>query len=53
MKVLYIGGTGNISTASSCRAVEQGIELWHLNRGRAPSGVHGVKTINCDINNSD
>ena len=33
MKVLFIGGTGIISSASSRLAVERGIELYHLNRG--------------------
>ncbi|HEX6303422.1 MAG TPA: SDR family oxidoreductase [Anaerolineales bacterium] len=33
MKVLFIGGTGVISSACSHLAVEQGIELYLLNRG--------------------
>ncbi len=33
MKVLFIGGTGFISTAVSRMAVEKGFELYHLNRG--------------------
>jgi len=33
MKVLFIGGTGNISTAVSRTALARGIALWHLNRG--------------------
>ncbi len=33
MKVLFVGGTGIISSASSRLAVERGIELYHLNRG--------------------
>jgi nucleoside-diphosphate-sugar epimerase len=33
VKVLFIGGTGEISAACSRRAVEQGIELYVLNRG--------------------
>ncbi|OGU71223.1 MAG: hypothetical protein A2V93_07350 [Ignavibacteria bacterium RBG_16_34_14] len=32
MKVLFIGGTGRISSACSQLAVEQGIELFILNR---------------------
>ncbi len=35
MKVLFIGGTGNISSAVTELAVKKGIELWHLNRGQA------------------
>jgi len=34
MKVLYIGGSGIISSACSALAVEQGIDLYLLNRGR-------------------
>ena len=33
MKVLFIGGTGNISSASSRLAFVKGIDLYHLNRG--------------------
>ncbi|CAM4361182.1 NAD-dependent epimerase/dehydratase family protein [Zobellia roscoffensis] len=50
MKVLFIGGTGNISTASSRLAVEKGIELYHLNRGTNKAGMEGVNTIFGDIN---
>ena len=42
MKVLFIGGTGIISSACSALALEQGIELYLLNRGEsqrpAPAG---------------
>jgi nucleoside-diphosphate-sugar epimerase len=53
MKVLFIGGTGNISSAVSELAVQRGIELWHLNRGQQalfplPAGV---RTIHADIRN--
>jgi nucleoside-diphosphate-sugar epimerase len=48
MKVLFIGGTGVISSACSELAVERGIELYLLNRGQslrpAPEGarlLHG------------
>ena len=37
MKVLFIGGTGQISTASGRRAIERGIELSILNRGQTAS----------------
>ena len=54
MKVLYIGGTGNISAASSRLAVEQGIELFHLNRGKANANVPGaIQTIHTDIKNKE
>jgi len=45
MKVLFIGGTGLISSACSELAVQRGLDLWLLNRGRsdtypAPQGAH-------------
>ncbi|MGC9344863.1 MAG: SDR family oxidoreductase [Bacteroidales bacterium] len=52
MKVLFIGGTGNISSACSRLAVEKGIDLYHLNRGKAKADVPSeVKTITADIKN--
>jgi hypothetical protein len=36
MKVLFIGGTGNISAAVSKLVLETGIDLYHLNRGKRP-----------------
>jgi nucleoside-diphosphate-sugar epimerase len=43
MKVLFIGGTGIISSACSPLAIESGIDLYLLNRGRslrpAPAGA--------------
>ena len=52
MKVLFIGGTGNISSACSRLAVEKGIELYHLNRGKVKADVPAqVKTIQADIHN--
>ncbi len=51
MKVLFIGGTGIISTASVARAIEKGIEITLLNRGQSirptPSGA---QVISADIN---
>jgi nucleoside-diphosphate-sugar epimerase len=35
LRVLFIGGSGIISSACSSRAVERGIELYVLNRGRS------------------
>jgi nucleoside-diphosphate-sugar epimerase len=50
MKVLFIGGTGIISTACTCLAVERGIELTLLRRGqRAASVPNTVRTITADI----
>lgn len=49
MKVLFIGGTGNISTAVSKLAVIHGIDLHLLNRGKTKQIIFGAKTITCDI----
>lgn len=51
MKVLFIGGTGTISTDISKKLIEEGNELYLINRGnnnkRLPEGYH---EIICDIN---
>ena len=51
MKVLFIGGTGTISSAVTELAVQKGIELWHLNRGQASlfPVPNAVQTICADI----
>jgi len=49
MKVLFIGGTGFISTAVSKMAVEKGIELYHLNRGLRQVNFPGVHSLRGDI----
>jgi nucleoside-diphosphate-sugar epimerase len=49
MKVLFIGGTGNISTAVSSLAVSQGVDLYLFNRGRRASAVSGTSTILGDV----
>ena len=49
MKVLFIGGTGFISTAVSRMAVSRGIDLYHLNRGRRQAALPGVQQITADI----
>jgi len=53
MKVLFIGGTGNISSACSVEAVFRGHELYHFNRGK--SNTQKLENTICllgDINNS-
>ncbi len=50
MKVLFIGGTGNISTPSSRLAVAKGMELYLLNRGKAKVDIEGAQSITGDIN---
>ena len=50
MRVLFIGGTGIISTASTRLAAECGIELTLLRRGQRHADVPaGVRTISADI----
>ncbi len=49
MKVLFIGGTGNISSSVSRLCVERGIELYHLNRGTRGVKIEGVTTFTGDI----
>jgi nucleoside-diphosphate-sugar epimerase len=53
MKVLFIGGTGNISSASSRFAIQGGIDLYHLNRGSSNVQIKGVKTLHGDIKNAN
>jgi nucleoside-diphosphate-sugar epimerase len=50
MRVLFIGGTGIISSACSALALERGIELWMLNRGQSPRPVpDGAHVLRGDI----
>lgn len=55
MKVLFIGGTGVISSACARLAVAQGIDLWLLNRGQAEHGPtsrpapEGARLLHGDI----
>src|SRR5439155_9547841 len=53
MKVLFIGGSGFISTSVSRLAVAMGIELFWLNRGQRPVSVPGVTVINADVHAPD
>jgi len=53
MRVLFIGGTGIISTACTRLAVERGIELTLLTRGqRATEIPSGAKTLTVDIDDA-
>jgi len=50
MKALFIGGTGNISSACSKLALERGVELYLLNRGQSFRPLpQGARVINADI----
>jgi nucleoside-diphosphate-sugar epimerase len=54
MKALFIGGTGLISAAVSRLAVERGIELYLLNRGRRGEFFpEGAKSIVADFADRD
>ena len=53
MKVLFIGGTGNISTSCSFLTLEKGMELYHLNRGVTKEEIPGVISIKADIHNKE
>lgn len=53
MKVLFIGGTGNISTEVSKLCVDKGIDLYLLNRGKRKNEITKAKKIIADIFNYD
>jgi nucleoside-diphosphate-sugar epimerase len=53
MKVLFIGGTGIISMACTRLALERGIDLTLLNRGRRSVSLPtGAKTLTADIDDA-
>jgi nucleoside-diphosphate-sugar epimerase len=49
MKVLFVGGTGLISSACSRLAVERGLELFVLNRGSDPDRARGATSLVADL----
>lgn len=53
MNILFIGGTGIISSACSALAVTRGMNVFHLNRGNSQSirPAQGVTSITADIRN--
>lgn len=54
MKVLFIGGTGKISSACTPLAVERGHEVYLLNRGQTDRPVpKGAKVLTGDIRDRD
>ena len=54
MKVLFIGGTGKISSACTPLAVEKGHDVYLLNRGQTDRPVpEGAKVIKGDIRDID
>lgn len=54
MKVLFIGGTGTISSAAAPLAVERGMDLFLLNRGRSTRPLPaGATHLRADIHDAD
>lgn len=52
MRVLFIGGTGVISSACSQLAIERGIELYLFNRGESQRALpQGARVLQGDIRN--
>jgi nucleoside-diphosphate-sugar epimerase len=49
MKVLFVGGTGLISSACTRLAVERGVELFLLNRGSDPDRARGATSLVADL----
>jgi nucleoside-diphosphate-sugar epimerase len=49
MRILFIGGTGNISAAVSRLVVKRGHELSLLNRGTRDTPVEGARSIVADV----
>ena len=49
MKVLFVGGTGLISSACTQLAIAQGIDLFLLNRGHRPDQPAGATSLVADI----
>src|SRR5438309_1890107 len=53
MRVLFIGGTGIISTASTQLAAQRGIDLTLATRGRRSATLpDGVKTLTIDMDDA-
>jgi len=54
MKILFIGGSGNISAACTRLALKKGHEVFALNRGNSKDNLPtGVQTLTADINDLD
>jgi nucleoside-diphosphate-sugar epimerase len=51
VKVLFIGGTGNISRSVSLACIERGIDLHLLTRGMRHVDIPGARMIRGDVNN--
>jgi nucleoside-diphosphate-sugar epimerase len=53
MRVLFIGGTGNISRSVSLACIERGIDLHLLTRGTRQVDIPGATSVRGDINRPD
>ena len=53
MKVLFIGGTGNISTSVSRLCIKQDTELFLLNRGTRTRDLPGATVLRGDMTKPD
>jgi nucleoside-diphosphate-sugar epimerase len=53
MKVLFLGGTGNISAVVSQLAIAKGLELYRLNRGLRGADLPGCHQLTADIHQPD
>jgi nucleoside-diphosphate-sugar epimerase len=53
MKILFIGGTGKISTVVSQQAIAKGSELYLLNRGQQQKNPPGSHSLAADIHQPD
>ncbi len=51
MKILFIGGTGNISNSTSKLCVAKGLDLWLLNRSGLQD-ITGATSLQMDINSA-
>jgi nucleoside-diphosphate-sugar epimerase len=49
MRVLFIGGTGFISTAVSRQAIAKGFDLYLLNRGSQIAHLPGSHSLTADV----
>lgn len=52
LKILFIGGTGKISTAVSQQVLAQGHELYLLNRGLSSKNPPGSHSLKVDVSNA-
>lgn len=53
MKILFIGGTGNISTACSRLAINKSWDLYLMTRGNSSHVLDGAHILKADINDND